>query len=192
MGYYLYVVSGLRVRAVNAYKEGIIPVVLTGRFLRGLTIDGFFWLPGIKYQLGVSQGDIDLLACCDGHLVFCECKRLQDTPMGAKVWDNVVTQFLETAEIAKRCKGSLAVLSAQVASYPDTVRHRIEAKLGTSIPFVLLDKQDLEKGYRNKQDGTLTRAMRLQDLLPIRFPEQPRPQSDKPRTINMGWGVHTR
>jgi hypothetical protein len=27
-------------------------------------------LPGIKYNFDSTNGDIDLLACCDGHLVF--------------------------------------------------------------------------------------------------------------------------
>jgi DNA-directed RNA polymerase subunit RPC12/RpoP len=180
-------------RAVkHAIQEGIVPVALTGRFLRNITNHGFFWLPGIKYQVGTKQADIDLLACCDGHLVFCECKRLEQTPPDARVWDEVVTQFLETAEIARRCKGSLAVLSAQVSTFPDTIRNRIKAAVGTSIPFLLLDKLDLEKGYRDKQVGKFTPPVGLHDLLPTRFPERPRPQLDKPRTINMGWGVFTR
>jgi hypothetical protein len=45
-----------------AVREGIVPVVLTGRFLRRMTNTGFFWLPGVKYKLGDQQGDIDLLA----------------------------------------------------------------------------------------------------------------------------------
>src|SRR5262249_37239684 len=46
-----------------ALEEGIVPVVLAGRFLRNMTNRGFFWLPGVKFRMGEKQGDIDLLAC---------------------------------------------------------------------------------------------------------------------------------
>ena len=63
-------------RAVrHAISEGVIPVVKAGRFLRNMANNSFLWLPGVKYRTGTQRGDIDLLACCDGHLVFCECKR---------------------------------------------------------------------------------------------------------------------
>ena len=88
----------------HAVKEGIVPVLLTARFLRGLADRGFFWLPGLKYKSGDKAGDIDLLACCDGKLIFCECKRLEATPAEAKVWDEVVDQFLETVAVAKMCR----------------------------------------------------------------------------------------
>ncbi len=174
-----------------AIREGIVPVVLTGRFLHRMTNRGFFWLPGVKYRCDDKLGDIDLLACCDGLLVFCECKRLEQTPGGTKVWDNVVDQFLETAKIAKRCKGHLVVLGAQTADYPQGVRDRIKAELGESIPYLLLDKQDLENGRRDVQQDTLTRALAFADVIPRSFPERTREKSDTPRAINMGWGIYT-
>ena len=64
-----------------------------------MTNSGFFWLPGVKYKVGDRSGDIDLLACCDTDLVFCECKQLDATPPRTKVWDDVVAQFLETAAV---------------------------------------------------------------------------------------------
>jgi DNA-directed RNA polymerase subunit RPC12/RpoP len=173
-----------------AVREGIVPVVLTGRFLRNMSNNGFFWLPGVKYKIGDQPGDIDLLACCDGHLVFCECKQLDATPAGTMVWDDVVVQFLETAAVAKRCGARLAVLAALVNDYPHEVQHRIAAQIGSSIPYLLLTKQDLEAGHRDVQDGGITRN--LGDILPLPFPERPREATDKPRTINMGWGIYTR
>jgi hypothetical protein len=170
-------------------KEGIVPVVLTGRFLQQMTRHGFFWLPGVKYKLGTKHGDLDLLACCDGEVVFCECKRLDQTPPGAKVWDEVVSQFLDTAEIAKRCKGSLAVLSAQVDAYPDDVKSRIDTAIGKSIPYLLLNKHDLEAGHRKRPDGH--GHLNLSDLLTVPFREEARARGGKARTINMGWGVFT-
>ena len=101
-------------RAVrHAIKEGIIPVVLTGRFLQNMTNDGFLWLPGVKYQIRAQQGDIDILACCDGRLVFCECKMLKETSFDSSLSEKIVDQFLKTANLAKKCGANLAVLSAK-------------------------------------------------------------------------------
>jgi DNA-directed RNA polymerase subunit RPC12/RpoP len=180
-------------RAVkHAIREGIVPVALTGRFLCNMTNHGFFWLPGIKYRTDTKEGDIDVVACCDGHLVFCECKGLKNTPSEAKVWNDVVSQFLETAEVARRCGGHLVVLAAQVSKYPQDVRDRIAASIGVSIPHLLLDNEDLEIGHRDVQDDKLHRWLRLYDVLPVAFPERPREPTDKPRTIKTGWGLMTR
>lgn len=175
----------------RAIQEGIVPVIQTGRFLKGMTNQGFLWLPGVKYKIGDQAGDLDLMACCDGQLVFCECKNLDGTPADAKLWTEVVAQFLETARIAKLCGGSLAVLACKTATYPQDVVDRVAAELGTSIPYLLLTKDDLDKGYRPVKEDTLTRHLMLYDLLPIPFPEKPRDRTGKPRTINLGWGVYT-
>jgi hypothetical protein len=175
-----------------AMREGIAPVVLTGRFLEQMTDRGFLWLPGVKYRCDDKLGDIDLLACCDGRLVFCECKRLQDTQPGAKVWDDVVTQFLETAAVAKRCGGSLVVLAAQTSEFPADVQARIKGELGPGMPSLLLDATDLEKGYRTINDQGPKRPLRFYDLIPEPFPEQAAKADDRPRTIDFGWGVYSR
>jgi hypothetical protein len=175
-----------------AMREGIAPVVLTGRFLQRMTVRGFFWLPGIKYKVGDQQGDVDLLACCDGHLVFCECKKLESTPAGTKVWDAVVDQFLETAVVAEKCRASLVVLAARVGEYPQDVRARIAAGVPNVMPHLLLDNQDLETGHRDVESQGYSRPLRFHDLIPAPFPERAREPRDKPRTINMGWGIHTR
>lgn len=173
-----------------AMREGIVPVVLTGRFLERMTHHGFLWLPGVKYKIGEKFGDIDLLASCDGRLVFCECKRLEDTPAGTKVWDEVTTQFIETASVAKRCGGSLVVLAAQVDAFPEDVKDRLSREIGTNIPYLLLDKTDLEAGHRDISQGGPSRPLGFYDLIPVPFPEPSRPATDKPRIINMGWGVY--
>jgi hypothetical protein len=175
-----------------AMREGIVPVVLTGRFLKNMSNRGFLWLPGVKYRWGQKSGDIDLLASCDGELIFCECKRLQGIPTGASVWNEVVSQFLETAVVAKQCGGSLVVLAAQVDEFPSEVRERIEQELMPAMPHLLLDRLDLEKGHRTVEEENSKRHMRLRDLIPVPFPEVPRRLDDKPRTIDFGWSVFTR
>jgi hypothetical protein len=172
-------------------REGIAPVVLTGRFLRNMTNHGFFWLPGVKYKIGDQAGDIDLLACCDGLLVVCECKKLDATPTEAKVWNDVVDQFLDTVNVAKRCGASLVVLAALVDQYPLEVQNRIATDLGDSIPHLLLNRQDLESGSRVIQDRGQTRTMWFFDIVQFPFPERPREKMDKPRTINTGWSIYT-
>ncbi len=176
-------------RAVaHAIKEGIVPVVQTGRFLQGLSYHGFFWLPGVKFNIGTELGDLDILACCDGHLIFCECKNLEETPSDSKVWDEVATQFIETARIAKKCKASLSILASRAIDYPQSVQDRLKDELKESIPYLLLNREDLEKGYRPCKDNNFT----LDDLLPSPFPETPRVKSEtdsgNPRTIQ--FGVH--
>jgi hypothetical protein len=175
----------------RAIQEGIVPVAQTGRFLQAMTNQGFLWRPGVKYKIGDQCGDLDLMACCDGHLVFCECKNLDETPGDAKLWAEVVGQFLETARIAKLCGGSLAVLACKAVAYPQDVIDRLATELGTSIPYLLLTKEDLDKGYRQFKQDTLTSHVMLHDLLPIPFSEKPRDRVGKPRTIDMGWAVYT-
>jgi DNA-directed RNA polymerase subunit RPC12/RpoP len=179
-------------RAVgHAIKEGVIPVALAGRFLYNMTDHGFLWLPGVKYQIGTKQGDIDILACCDGRLVFCECKNLEETPADSTLWDSVVDQFLETATIAKTCGASLVILAAQVGMFPQTVVDRINAALGASLPHLLLNKNDLERGHREIHRKDHPTRLSLDDLIPLAFPERPRELADKPRTISIGWGTWT-
>lgn len=175
----------------HAISEGIVPVVLTGRFLRNLADGGFLWLPGVKYKIGSQLGDIDLLACCDGRLVFCECKQLDNVLAEAPVWDDIITQFQETVSVAKRCKGSLVVLASQVTEYPDAVKKRIAEMIDGSIPHLLLNRHDLEEGCRKVIEDNFTRRMRLHDILPICFSERPREPKAKSREINLGWGIYS-
>ncbi|HEX4590874.1 MAG TPA: hypothetical protein VH120_13140, partial [Gemmataceae bacterium] len=119
------------------------------------------------------------------------CKRLDGTPPDAQVWNEVVPQFLNTAKVATRCGASLAVLAAQVDEYPAEVREAISAGVGNGIEHLLLDKSDLEVGHRRIQDRGHERWLWFDDLLPVLFPDPLREPADKPRTINMGWGMYT-
>lgn len=80
----------------HSLNEGIVPVVLAGRFLLNMTSRGFFWLPGVKYSKGEVRGDVDLLACCDGLVILGECKSLSGTPEDADLWTKVTEQFLSS------------------------------------------------------------------------------------------------
>jgi hypothetical protein len=177
-------------RAVqHAVSEGLVPVVLTGRFLKNLSHSGFFWLPGAKYRVGSQVGDIDLLACCDGRIVFAECKRLEGTPPDTKVWQDVESQFIETAKTATRCGASLAVLAARVTDFPQTTKDRLAAAIGSSVPYLLLTAADLDKGTRITEQAGHRVWLSLSDLIPEAFPERRRTPTGRSRTIVMGQGV---
>ena len=172
-------------------REGIAPVVLTGCFLRQMANSGFFWLPGVKYKFGDKEGDIDILASCDGFLVFCECKRFSSARPGTNVWDSVVSQFLETVRVASLCGGDLAVFASQATEYPQSVRDRIQEGIGTSIPYLLLDGRDLEKGSRDAPRSEPARPLGFYDLIPDPFPEVVQ-KATRTGTINMGGMIYTR
>ena len=149
-----------------AIREGIIPVVLAGRFLERLTRRGFFWLPGIKYRLAGEEGDLDFLACCDGYLVFGECKDLSGSAQADDVWSAVLEQFFGTAEVAIRCGGHLVVLAAPVAAFPEPVVKTIQQRLDGKMAFLLLDGNDLERGHRIGDDNCF---VGLGDIIPQPF-----------------------
>ncbi len=176
----------------HALSEGVATVVLTGRFLRNMTNRGFFWLPGIKYERAKIRGDIDFLACCDGCLVFGECKNLTSTPHDAASWQITTNQFLTLASVAIDCGGAMVTLSALVDAFPEGVQHRIETELSGRIPFLLLNKADLEMGQRPSQPDKEWPSIDLHNLLPTRFPETQVERTPGLRQINFGWSVYTK
>jgi hypothetical protein len=180
-------------RPVNlAIIEGIIPVALTGRFLRNMTHSGFMWLPGAKYQLDKRAGDIDVLACCDGHLVFAECKCLEHTKLDASVWPAVVDQFLQTAVVARKCNAAVVVLSSLVDEYPPDVTGRIGKELGDTIAYLILNRADLERGSGRVSEGESQWPLTIGQLIRDPFAERQKAKGGIPRTINFGCGTFSR
>jgi hypothetical protein len=176
----------------HALSEGLATVALTGRFLRDMTTRGFFWLPGVKYERAGVRGDIDVFACCDGCLVFGECKKLTNTPSDAESWRRATEQFLRLASVALECGGRLVTLSALVDAFPDEVQCEIESALAGEISFLLLTKADLEKGCRAGNPENEGSLLHLRDLLPNPFPEPTAEQAPGNRTIDLGWSVFTK
>ncbi len=172
----------------HSLKEGIIPIVLAGRFLRNMTTRGFFWLPGVKYHKGGIGGDIDFLACCDGLLIFGEAKT---SPRRSDVWNQATDQFLELAGVAQACNAALVVFAAQVPQFPSDVSKKIEAELTGKIPFLLLNNGDLELGFRQTSESGAMSRLAFGNLIPAEFPEQPIRRTPGVRQIELGWGVFT-
>jgi len=173
----------------HAIEEGFIPVVLAGRFLRNLTSKGFFWLPGVKYRNDDDHGDVDILACCDGHLVFGEGKTLAQVPSDAGVWESVRTQLLDLADVAVKCEADLVVLASQVERYPDEFVQDVDEALKDRIPYLLLDSSDLDAGHRKLEKG---RWLSLHDLLRSEYPETTVKREGGPRRIHFGSRTYTR
>jgi hypothetical protein len=174
-----------------AFNQGLVPVALAGRFLRQMTSRGFFWLPGVKYTFGDIKGDIDILAACDGYLVFCECKTLKQIDADANSWDSISEQFIAMAKIAKSSGGHLAVLAAQVERFPSPIVQRVVDRIGNDISLLFLDNSDLENGHRDVIANGGNHQLRINDLIPDKFPEQ---QSSAPvvtRTIKYGAITYT-
>ncbi|MBN1854100.1 MAG: hypothetical protein JW829_15340 [Pirellulales bacterium] len=176
----------------HSFNEGLPTIALTGRFLRNMTIRGFFWLPGVKYRRDDIRGDIDILACCDGHLVFGECKKLAETPHDASSWNKTTDQFLKLAPLASQCGGALVVLATMADSFPNDVQDRIRNELADKIPFLLLCKTDMEKGYRPTQPDSNVPSLGLHDLIPTGFPELPIERTPGQRQIDYGWAMFTK
>jgi hypothetical protein len=175
MGYSLHRLVG------HAIWEGIIPIVLAGRFLSNLTHDGFLWLPGVKYKWNDKDGDLDILACCDGHIVVGECKNLGDTPPDTGLWEVVLEQFAETIKVGQACRASFAVLAVMAESYPPDFQHRVDQLTAPTMRGLVLTKQDLEQGHRQmKEEGDqITRRLSLGDLIVDPMPEPPRTPPDE-------------
>ena len=176
----------------HSLSQGLATVVLTGRFLRNLTTRGFFWLPGFKYEREGGKGDIDVLACCDGHLVFGECKTLASTPHDAASWNSTIEQFLHLVAAAIECGGEIVVLAALVDGFPEHVQRRVEAEVSGRIPVLLLNKRDLEKGRRPAHPENEWPSVNLQGLIPPKFPELEVERAAGPRQIKLGWALYTK
>ncbi len=85
-------------------NEGIRPVILTARFLRNLSNDGFFWTPGMKIDNNGIKTDFDIVACLDGYLVAVECKSLENASDDSAIWEEEILQQLqEPIEAVKKC-----------------------------------------------------------------------------------------
>jgi hypothetical protein len=153
-------------KITNAMDEGIIPVVLTSRFLRNLTSRAFQWLPGVKGLVNGKAFDFDVCALCDGILVVAECKTLSAARPSRATWKKVGVQLQRLAEAGVKCGAQLIVLAAMTHQFPKSIERigKELAKRGSRL--LLLDKPALEEGYRYIAGRQGQRRMtRLDDVL---------------------------
>lgn len=171
-----------------ALREGLRPVALAGNFLKNLTNQGFLWLPGLKYTYEGVDGDLDIVASCDGYLVFAECKLLEQSDPEKIEWSKILDQVRAMARIGRICKADLIVFAALIDNYPSHFRDEISRIAGNDLPIEALDRQELEKGHRFIKDEIVPveRPLSLRNLIPDRFPEVPTPKFDEPRVVDFG------
>ncbi len=157
-----------------AIREGVIPVVLAARFLRNLTHDGFQWLPGVKCSMGLIDGDLDILGCCDGHLVAAECKCREDSRGGRAMWSSFESQLERSTAIARAAGVSVFTVASLHSRYPKSFRKAVGLMAGSEMSVLFLTKEDLMTGQRRISRHGAVSYLRIDDVLPRRAAAKPR------------------
>ena len=147
--------------------EGIRPVVLTARFLRNLSNDGFFWTPGMKLDNNGTKTDLDIVACLDGYLVAVECKSLEKASDDSTIWkEKILPQLQEPIEAVKKCGFDIFFVSILNSNIPETFKKQVKLLAGDTLKVEFLTKNDLESGYRYIQGTDENKILfRMLDLL---------------------------
>uniref|UniRef100_UPI0040573EE3 hypothetical protein n=1 Tax=Candidatus Electronema sp. TaxID=2698783 RepID=UPI0040573EE3 len=172
------------------FDEGMRPVVLTARFLRSLTHNGFIWYPGAKVNQGKIDTDFDLLACGDGILIAGECKDFsnQSPKSQSPNWDELMAQVKPPLSIAKECGFKVFFISSFIESYPDNFKKHLQQMAGNSLKILFITKEDLENGYRNlKDEKGCEHRLDIYTLIRPKTADKPK-TAKKRRTIDFGWG----
>lgn len=170
-----------------AVAEGVRPVVLTARFLRNLTSDGFLMYPGAKLNKGSEEIDIDICAIGDEALIAGECKTLNEFKKDSKVlWDEILSQLTRPIEVAKACEFRVFFVSSLTEEYPKHFQDKVIKLAGASLKTLFLARNDLDQGKREFTDAeghkhTLTLNLLLHPPKPFRLPKDKR----KIRTIGV-------
>ena len=165
---------------LRAVREGLGCVALTARFLESLTSRGFLWLPGCKCHAAGVDGDVDIVAACDGIIVFAECKSRSDSNPTGIDWKSRFAELEKTIVLAERCRASVVVYSSLLESYPDEFTQALEVRVKPPLKPLLLTKDQLERGYGRRsmdKDGT-TLPLRIGDCVFDPMPEKPRSPSE--------------
>ena len=171
----------------KAIDEGLIPVALAGDFLHGLTQDGFLWVPGVKYRRGAIVADIDVMAVCDGALVFAECKEMEGVPKTTSDWEaKIWPKFEELIEAAKVCRADVVVLASLADAYPDGWDERARSQARDSIGILLLMRENLDNGYRDLPQTAQFPAhpMSIRDVLRNQRTPDLQREPPGPRTVS--------
>jgi len=152
---------------VLSIREGIIPVVLTARFLSNLTSRGFIFLPGVKCLIGPLKADFDILAICDGHLVAAECKSLENTNNQSNVWKEIEGQLKKSIDLGRTCQIETLIVAGMCEKFPEEFKKNVTDLAGKGMGVLFLNNEDLQKGNRRiSSRGRQSRLLRIEDILP--------------------------
>jgi DNA-directed RNA polymerase subunit RPC12/RpoP len=171
-----------------ALSEGILPVILTGRFLRRLTDRSFMWIPGVKCKHNGQQYDIDIACFCDGNLILAECKSMLGVKEESDEQKEVLEQFSHLINLGKICGARTVFFGSMTNSHPDYLVRFSEENTSSTMTIGLLDREDLELGRRFKkvQHAESRVPMRLWDFLPKEVCPQPK-REYKPGARRLGF-----
>jgi hypothetical protein len=169
-----------------AVAEGVQPVVLTARFLRNLTLDGFLMYPGAKLRKGSAETDIDICAIGDQTLIAGECKTLKKSKKDGKVlWGDILSQLTRSIQVAKACEFRVFFVSSLTEEYPKDFKDKVIELAGASIKTLFLTRNDLEHGKREFTDAEgHKRTLTLNWLLKPPKPFRRRKDKRKTRTMD--------
>ena len=171
-----------------AINEGIIAVVLTGRFLYNLTSKGFMWLPGVKCSADGLTGDLDIFASCDGELVAAECKCRTIYPTEPKARRELCEQVVGSVQLAKKAGVRIFVIAARWENFPERFCKEVRRAAGNDMAVNFLDRRDLETGRRSIPWGKKNdRYISIHDFLPpIRREKKATPKKPRKRYVDFG------
>ena len=126
-----------------------MPVFLTERVLKNMARTTYDSVPGIiaKDSKGTKH-DVDIAASCDGHLVLCECKTL-DNIRGNESLPSIMRQIEEDYDLAQKVHASVFCISTLANLVPTELGTFLKRKNGRrERPLViLLTLNDLEQGW---------------------------------------------
>lgn len=155
-------------------KEGIKPVILTAKFLKNLTHQGFIWYPGAKVKMDEIQTDFDILSCCDNIFIAGECKTLTNTP-SKKTWDEIKNQIVHPIKIAKKCGFNVFFVSSFVKDYPNYFKKDLEKIAGNDLTLLFITGDELNLGYRHlKKENEQAMHLDIKLLLNLQKIEKPK------------------
>jgi hypothetical protein len=150
--------------AIRAFDQGTIPVILTILFLKQLADQSFLITPGIELTKDEKSTDIDIVASCDGILILCECKTLENVcykeksseaidtaETDNKMYEEISDQIRRTIKTAQEIGAPIVFLSTMAETISPELRSKIEElneECKENIALHILTLSELEKGYR--------------------------------------------
>ena len=154
--------------------QGSLPVILTLLFLARLCRDSFLYVSGIIVQSKTeTENDIDILAACDGELVFVECKDLREFAQ-PQIRKEFVNQLNNTIKIALQINVPIVLLSTLLQQIPENLKSQVDdwnRKYKGRLAVHILTISELERGFISIADphnANRPRNAVLHDLMPKR------------------------
>jgi len=171
----------------RAFDEGIRPVALTLDVLKQAA-SGFICLPGFKGERNGKAFDVDVMAVCSGHLVFCECKDMAGVPTSSNDWAKIQKQFSDLIDLGELCGASSVVLASMADEYPSLIQKLVKSRSSDSLRVVLLRNKELLLGgiQEKRENGSEYKAQFYDAFLP-KTKRRKKKKKGK-RSVSFGWG----